>query len=207
MVLANYVKSFANGEITGYAAPAGRIKVLYADTDFAAWYAEAVRYVTGEGLMSTTNGSSFSPAANVTVASVYQMLYNMEGNPAVEEITVSGSEGGWYTDCINWAASEDLYLGGDSFSGDSAITRSAIASIFAAYSQWKGVEQPVDDGSMDDKVPDYASIPAEDLEGMTFCYYAKLMTGNEKHELMPTSQLSRAEFAQLLMNFDKFLAA
>ena len=59
---------------------------------------------------------------------------------------------------------------------------------------------------MKDKVPDYASIPAEDLDGMTFCYYAGLMTGNQNHELMPTSQLSRAEFAQLLMNFDGFLA-
>ena len=207
MVLANYVQSFEGGEVTGYAAPAGRITVLYADTDFTAWYAEAVRYVTGEGLMSTTNGSSFSPTADVTVASVYQMLYNMEGNPAVEEITVSGSEGGWYTNCINWAASEGLYLGGDSFTGDSAITRSANASIFAAYSQWKGVTEPADDGSMDDKVPDYASIPAEDLEGMSFCYYAGLMTGNQNGELMPTNQLSRVEFAQLLMNFDKFLAA
>ena len=184
MVLANYVQSFQNGEVTGYAAPAGRIKVLYADADFTAWYGEAVRYVTGKGLMSTTNGSSFSPAANVTVASVYQMLYNMEGRPAVE----------------------GLYDAGSGFS-DSAATRSQVATIFAGYSAWKGVKAPAGDGSMKDKVPDYGQIPAEDLEGMTFCYYAGLMTGNQNHQLMPASPLSRAEFAQLLMTFDGFLAA
>lgn len=209
-VLINYIKDELGGVVgEQYANPrgAGRIKVLYADTDFTAWYAEAVRYVTSEGLMSTTNGSSFSPAANVTVASVYQMLYNMEGKPAVEKVTVAGTEGQWYADCINWAAEQGLYVAGSTFEGDRAATRSEVARIFADYSTWKGVKAPADDGSMKDKVPDYDKIPEPDLMGMTFCYYAGLMTGNQNHQLMPTSQLSRAEFAQLLMNFDGFLAA
>lgn len=208
-VLINYIKDELGGVVgEQYANPRGdgRIKVLYADTDFSAWYAEAVRYVTSEGLMSTTNGSSFSPAANVTVASVYQMLYNMEGKPAVKETTVAGTEGQWYADCINWAAEQGLYVAGSTFEGDRAATRSEVARIFADYSTWKGVKAPADDGSMKEKVPDYDKIPEPDLMGMTFCYYAGLMTGNQNHELMPTSQLSRAEFAQLLMNFDGFLA-
>ncbi|WP_191400229.1 5'-nucleotidase C-terminal domain-containing protein [Flavonifractor sp. An306] len=212
MVLANYVQSFENGEVTGYAQPAGRITLVNepvateypADLEEGAWYYKAVVYALDNGLMNGTN-TGFAPNAKVTTASVYQMLYNMEGNPAVEEITVSGSEGGWYTDCINWAASQGLYLGGDTFTGDSVITRSAIARLFANYAEWKGVEAPADDGSMKTKVTDYDSIPAEDLEGMTFCYYAGLMRGNQGM-LMPTGELSRAEFAQLLMNFDQFMA-
>ena len=213
MVLANYVQSFENGEVTGYAQPAGRITLVDepvatkypADLEEGAWYYKAAVYTLDNGLMNGTN-TGFAPNAKVTTASVYQMLYNMEGNPAVEEITVSGSEGGWYTDCINWAASQGLYLGGDTFAGDSIITRSAIARLFANYANWKGVEAPAGDGSMETKVTDYDSIPAEDLEGMTFCYYAGLMRGNQGM-LMPTGELSRAEFAQLLMNFDQFMAA
>lgn len=212
MVLANYVQSFENGEVTGYAQPAGRITLVNepvateypADLEEGAWYYKAAVYALDNGLMNGTN-TGFAPNAKVTTASVYQMLYNMEGNPAVEEITVSGSEGGWYTNCINWAASQGLYLGGDTFEGDSVITRSAIARLFANYAEWKGVKAPADDGSMKTKVTDYDSIPAEDLEGMTFCYYAGLMRGNQGM-LMPTGELSRAEFAQLLMNFDQFMA-
>lgn len=212
MVLANYVQSFENGEVTGYAQPAGRITLVNepvateypADLEAGAWYYEAAVYALDNGLMNGTN-TGFAPADKVTTASVYQMLYNMEGNPAVEEITVSGSEGGWYTDCINWAASQGLYLGGDTFTGDSVITRSAIARLFANYAGWKGVAAPADDGSMKTQVTDYDSIPAEDLEGMTFCYYAGLMQGSQ-NMLMPTGELSRAEFAQLLMNFDQFMA-
>ena len=124
----------------------------------------------------------------------------------MKETTVAGTEGQWYADCINWAAEQGLYVAGSTFEGDRAATRSEVARIFADYSVWKGVKAPADDGSMKDKVPDYDKIPEPDLMGMTFCYYAGLMTGNQNHELMPTSQLSRAEFAQLLMNFDGFLA-
>ena len=212
MVLANYVQSFEKGEVTGYAEPAGRITIVNepakaypADLEEGAWYYEAAVYALDKGIMKGTN-VGFEPNAKVTVATVYQLLYNMEGRPAVEKVTVSGTEGQWYSDCINWAASQGLYLGGDSFEGDSVITRSAIARLFANYAAWKGVEAPAGDGSMEEKITDYASIPAEDLEGMTFCYYAGLMTGNQ-NQLMPAGELSRAEFAQLLMNYDQFMAA
>lgn len=208
-VLINYIKDELGGVVgEQYANPRGdgRIKVLYADTDFTAWYAEAVRYVTSEGLMSTTNGSSFSPAANVTVASVYQMLYNMEGKPAVEKATVAGTEGS-----------------GTPTASTGLLSRACMtprpplpATALLPALRWRPSSLTTPPGRasrplpttapMKDKVPDYASIPAEDLDGMTFCYYAGLMTGNQNHELMPTSQLSRAEFAQLLMNFDGFLA-
>ena len=51
------------------------------------------------------------------------------------------------------------------------------------------------------EAPDYDSIPAADLEGMTFCYYGKVMTGDQKGNLNPNGQLTRAEFAQVLKNF------
>ena len=46
------------------------------------------------------------------------------------------------------------------------------------------------------EAPDYDSIPAADLEGMTFCYYGKVMTGDQKGNLNPNGQLTRAEFAR-----------
>ncbi len=36
---------------------------------------------------------------------------------------------------------------------------------------------------------------------MTFCYYGKVMTGDQKGNLNPNGQLTRAEFAQVLKNF------
>ena len=206
-VLINYIKDELGGVVgEQYANPRGdgRITVLYADADFSAWYGEAVRYVVNNDMMSTTNGFSFTPFGQVSRATVYQVLYNMEGAPAVEKTTVTDTEGKWYSDCINWAASVGLFEG-TTFGEDQTITRAEIADLIAAYAEYKGIQAPAADGSME-KAPDYASIPAESLDGMTFCYYAGIMTGNEAGQLMPAGQLTRVEFAQVLSNFGALTA-
>ena len=206
-VLINYIKDELGGVVgEQYANPRGdgRITVLYADADFSSWYGEAVRYVVNNGMMSTTNGFSFTPFGQVSRATVYQVLYNMEGAPAVEKTTVTDTEGKWYSDCINWAASVGLFEG-TTFGEDQTITRAEIADLIAAYAEYKGIQAPAADGSME-KAPDYASIPAESLDGMTFCYYAGIMTGNEAGQLMPAGQLTRVEFAQVLSNFGALTA-
>ena len=123
----------------------------------------------------------------------------MEGKPAVEKTTVTGTEGEWYANAINWAASAGLFEGTE-YGTDTVITRSGIATIIADYASYKGIT--VDTSGMAMKeAPDYDSIPAADLEGMTFCYYGKVMTGDQKGNLNPNGQLTRAEFAQVLKNF------
>ena len=206
-VLINYIKDELGGVVgEQYANPRGdgRITVLYADADFSSWYGEAVRYVVNNDMMSTTNGFSFTPFGQVSRATVYQVIYNMEGAPAVEKTTVTDTEGKWYSDCINWAASVGLFEG-TTFGEDQTITRAEIADLIAAYADYKGIKAPDADGSME-KAPDYASIPADSLDGMTFCYYAGIMTGNEAGQLMPAGQLTRVEFAQVLSNFGALTA-
>ena len=206
-VLINYIKDELGGVVgEQYANPRGdgRITVLYADADFSSWYGEAVRYVVNNGMMSTTNGFSFTPFGQVSRATVYQVIYNMEGAPAVEKTTVTDTEGKWYSDCINWAASVGLFEG-TTFGEDQTITRAEIADLIAAYADYKGIKAPDADGSME-KAPDYSSIPADSLDGMTFCYYAGIMTGNEAGQLMPAGQLTRVEFAQVLSNFGALTA-
>ena len=202
--LANYAQEVLGGTITAeqYGESAGRITVLYADADFTDWYGEAARYVIGEGLMSTTDGSSFTPTGTVTRATVYQTLYNMEGQPeAVASVT--DAEGMWYADAVNWAAEAGL-LEGTEFGTDAPITRAEIAGIIADYAAYKEITVDTSGTAMQE-APDYADIPDDALEGMTFCYYADIMVGDQAGNLNPGSQLTRAEFAQVLMNFDKLV--
>ena len=213
MVLANYVQSFEGGVVTGYAQPAGRITIVNepvekeypADLKESDWFYEAAVYAIDNGLMNGTN-VGFEPRTNVSVFSVYQMLYNMEGRPAVDPAqAVEGTEGDWYADCLNWAQAQGLYVR-PSVVEDMAASRAVVAGIFADYAAWKGVT--VDTSGMAMKeAPDYDTILEADLEGMTFCYYAGLMTGNQNGELMPYELLSRAEFAQMLMNYDELMSA
>ena len=211
MVLANYVQSFENGVVTGYAEPAGRITITDgsaetpetpetqypADLDESAWYYNAAVEVLDAGIMNGTN-KGFEASGTVTRATVYQTLYNMEGQPEANS-TVTDVDGKWYADAVNWAAQAGLFEGTE-FGDDAVITRAGIAGIIADYAAYKGITAPEADGSME-SAPDYASIPAESLDGMTFCFYANVMTGDQKGNLNPNGQLTRAEFAQVLVNF------
>ena len=211
MVLANYVQSFENGVVTGYAEPAGRITITDgsaetpetpetqypADLDESAWYYNAAVEVLDAGIMNGTN-KGFEASGTVTRATVYQTLYNMEGQPEANS-TVTDVDGKWYADAVNWAAQAGLFEGTE-FGDDAVITRAGIAGIIADYAAYKGITAPEADGSME-SAPDYASIPAENLDGMTFCFYANVMTGDQKGNLNPNGQLTRAEFAQVLVNF------
>ena len=211
MVLANYVQSFENGVVTGYAEPAGRITITDgsaetpetpetqypADLDESAWYYNAAVEVLDAGIMNGTN-KGFEASGTVTRATVYQTLYNMEGQPEANS-TVTDVDGKWYADAVNWAAQAGLFEGTE-FGDDAVITRAGIAGIIADYAAYKGITAPEADGSME-SAPDYASIPAESLDGMTFCFYADVMTGDQKGNLNPNGQLTRAEFAQVLVNF------
>ena len=212
MVLANYIQSFDNGEVTGYAQPAGRITLVnqpaaaYPDDPAAgAWYDQAAAYALDKGYMHS-DGRYFAPDAGVSLASVYQALYQREGCPAAAETAVPGTDGQWYHDCLNWAASVGLYeSAGEAFT-DRMVTRAQAASLLAGYCRHLGIAAPTGDGSMALAVPDYDQIPAQALSGMAFCYYAGLMTGDQNHALQPNRALTRAEFAQLVMNLDRYLA-
>lgn len=204
--LINYTTEELDGTITAgqYGEPAGRITIVdepanySADLETGSWYYNAAVYALDNGIMNGTN-KGFEPTGTVTRATVYQTLYNMEGKPAVEKTTVTGTEGKWYANAINWAASAGLFEGTE-YGTDTVITRSGIATIIADYASYKGIT--VDTSGMAMKeAPDYDSIPAADLEGMTFCYYGKVMTGDQKGNLNPNGQLTRAEFAQVLKNF------
>lgn len=200
--LINYTTEELDGTITAeqYGEPAGRITIVDepanypADLETGSWYYNAAVYALDNGIMNGTN-KGFEPTGTVTRATVYQTLYNMEGKPAVEKTTVTGTEGEWYANAINWAASAGLFEGTE-YGTDTVITRSGIATIIADYASYKGIT--VDTSGMAMKeAPDYDSIPAADL----FCYYGKVMTGDQKGNLNPNGQLTRAEFAQVLKNF------
>ena len=142
-VLMDYIKTELKGTVTAeqYGKPQGRITIkqsvadLFSDLKKDFWYQEAIQYVYDNGLMAGT-GNGFSPDANVTRASVLQVFYNMEDKPAVENSAVTDTEGQWYADAVNWAASVGL-VEGNTFGEDAVITRGEVRDLFTKYGEVK----------------------------------------------------------------------
>ena len=182
LALAQYLQSFPVDEKTGLPtikagmgydniAGAGRISVVNrpADLDEEAWWYNSAVQALDARLMKGTN-RGFEAEANVTKATVFQTLYNLEGKPAAEEgaKTLVMPEGAWYAEAMNWAANGGLYTGAE-YQQDMVIDRGEIKEILEAYCAGKGWK---------------------DLA---------VMKGNENGDMMLEKALTRAEFAQILV--------
>ncbi len=175
----------------------------FTDVAEKAWYADAVSYVTAEGIMSGTGKTTFSPAATVTRGMVIQTLYNLAGAPAVDAKTsFTDLDSKWYGTAAVWAEQEGLAAvpADKTFAGDRTITRAELAVLLSRYAALTGVTSE-EGGMAMREAPDYDQIPSWALEGMSFCYYADILKGDSRGYLNPNGAAQRAELAQILMQF------
>ena len=167
------------------------------------WFYEAVKYVYDNGMMNGTNdGSTFSPDMNLSRSMIVQVLYNLEGKPSAgaEGVFSDVAAGQWYTDAVNWAAANEIVKGYDNgkFGPEDDITREQMAVILYRYAQYKGYDVTAqgDLGTFNDgaETSDWA------VEAMKWAVGSSLLQGYAGN-LNPTGTATRAEVAQILMNF------
>lgn len=240
-VLINYIVDELGGVVSeDYADPAGqgRIKVTgtpaetpeepetadWADVDADAWYAEAVHYVIENGIMGSTSTEAkvFTPNGTVTRATVFQTLYNMEGQPDPAEMSAEDGaalvsadgdltwsafrdiSGKWYADAANWAAGIGLAAIPEdgSFNGERAITRAELATVVARYAEYQNMDVTAGGMAMQE-MADYDAIPDWALSGMSICFYNGILSGKPGNLLDPNGTAVRTELAVILMNYAK----
>lgn len=114
-------------------------------------------------------------------------------------------DGLWYTECINWAASNQL-IGGypdHTFRPNNAITRQEMMVILYRYAKYKGYDTTAE-GDLSvfvdaDQVADWAN------EAVNWAVGSKLIIGNG-NKLNPNDTATRAEGAQLFERFFESIA-
>ena len=176
----------------------------FRDVDEDAWYHEAVDYALDNGLMSGVSDREFAPGSTLTRAMVAQMLYSLEGKPAAGRADFADvAEGAWYADAISWAAGEGIVSGyGDTFGPNDPITREQLAAILYRYAQNEGYKTS-QSGKGTEGYLDASSISSYAVKAMDWAVNAGLLSGKGNGILAPTAGATRAEVAQIFMNFCK----
>lgn len=180
------------------------------------WYQAAVDAVTDWGLMTGT-GAGFAPDGVVTRATVFQTLYNREGKPEAEapaehllqmNEAISGVSDAWWADAARWAYREGLTTGtGEGgFDGDREITRSEIVTIFYRYAQSRGVDVSIGEETNILPYGDAENVPPWAVSAFRWAVGAEVVAGKDGELLAPTDTATRAELAQILCNYEMFLA-
>lgn len=177
-------------------------QTTFADVPASAWYYNAVEYVYENGLMSGVSGGRFAPDDTLTRAMLVQTLYAMEGRPATASAGFADvASGDWYASAVNWAAANGVVSGVSEtgFGPNNALTREQLALILYRFAQYKGYDVT---GTSDlAAYADGSSVSGWAAEAMGWAVDAGLISGVGGNQIAPTGTASRAQVAQILMNF------
>lgn len=103
-----------------------------------AWYHAAVDWALSEGVMSGFSATSFGPDATLTRAQVVQVLYNKEGQPALNGQKHNFSDvptNQWYNNAVTWASARGVVsgYGGGVFKPEDPVTLEQVFVILWNY--------------------------------------------------------------------------
>lgn len=164
------------------------------------WFYGAVEFAELNGLMQGDSKTVFSPNQKLSRAQLAQILYNKEGKPWVRDgssfTDVPAKE--WYANAVNWAAQKGYVMGYDSthFGPNNSITREQLATILWRYAgEPKGKKNVLSPFTDAGKASEYA------LPALRWAVQNEIIRGKGNNRLDPTGTATRAEVAQMLMNF------
>ena len=179
----------------------------FTDVSDADWFYPAVKYVYDNDMMDGVGGSLFAPASQLTRGMIAQVLYNLEkatGDFNGSFTDVAADE--WYADAVNWAAECGIVNGfGDgTFGPEQNITREQMAQILMNYAKYKGYDMTAK-GDVS-AFTDAAEISGWAQDAVSWAVGEKLLSGKGNGILDPAGTATRAEVAQIFMNFCENIA-
>ena len=177
----------------------------FVDVDKNAWYYDAVVYALDTGLMSGISEDEFAPNATLTRAMVAQMLYSLADKPELGSNLgypyADVMPGSWYVDAVYWARQNGYITGynAEQFGPDDALTREQLAVILYSYAQDQGYD--TDGGITLGNYLDADAVSQWAVAALEWAVDAGLITGRGEGVLAPAGTATRAEVAQIFMNF------
>lgn len=170
----------------------------FSDVPVSSWAKSAADFVSARGIFKGTGHNAFSPDSTMTRGMLAVVLYNMEDSPAHAFDGAFADVGeSWYTDAVHWAAEQGIVTGyGDGRYGpNDAITREQLAVIL-----WRYAGSPAAEGG-DLPFADAGQVSSYAVEALCWAKEQGIVNGVGNGQLMPKGLTTRAQAAQMLMNF------
>ena len=172
------------------------------------WAYPGIQYCVTHGIMGGMGDGTFAPTGTTTRAQIVQILYNLEGTPAVSGTTpFTDLTANWYKPAILWAYQNNVVAGTSptTFDPDQPVTREQIAVILTQYMfhvlKMNRTWTPADLSAF----PDGAQVSGWAKEAMQDAVALGLINGTKapdsKVYLDPQGSAARQQVATILMNF------
>ena len=172
------------------------------------WAYPGIQYCVTHGIMGGMGDGTFAPTGTTTRAQIVQILYNLEGTPAVSGTTpFTDLTANWYKPAILWAYQNNVVAGTSptTFAPDQPVTREQIAVILTQYMfnvlTMERTWTPADLSTF----PDGAQVSSWAKEAMQDAVALGLINGTKASDgvvyLDPQGSAARQQVATILMNF------
>ena len=172
------------------------------------WAYPGIQYCVTHGIMGGMGDGTFAPTGTTTRAQIVQILYNLEGTPAVSGTTpFTDLTANWYKPAILWAYQNNVVAGTSptTFDPDQPVTREQIAVILTQYMfnvlKMNRTWTPADLSAF----PDGAHVSSWAKEAMQDAVALGLINGTKAPDglvyLDSQGSAARQQVATILMNF------
>ena len=187
----------------------GSVDVTQMFTDVTKnWAYPGIQYCVTHGIMGGMGDGTFAPTGTTTRAQIVQILYNLEGTPAVSGTTpFTDLTANWYKPAILWAYQNNVVAGTSptTFDPEGPVTREQIAVILTQYMfnvlKMERTWTPADLSTF----PDGANVSSWAKEAMQDAVALGLINGTKASDglvyLDPQGSATRQQVATILMNF------
>lgn len=199
-----------SGTVAVYQLGSEDLTVLpFTDVNNGDWFLAAVQYVYENDRMAGTSSTTFQPEVNLTRAMAAQVLYNLEGQPAVTgdtTFTDAAAAGEWAVKAITWAEQTGVVAGiGDGlFDPTANVTREEFAQMMYNYASYKEYDLTLE-GDLS-QFEDASAISGWAETAMSWANGSGLINGHDDGTIDPQGTTTRAQAASILMNFDQNVA-
>ena len=202
-----YTFTMPEGNVTVTATFVEKNATPFTDVKTTDWWYEAVKYVYENKLMAGTSDTTFEPTAKLNRAQAVQILYNLEGQPAVTGTAdFTDVSGHWALNAITWGAKNGVVagVGNGKFDPNANVTREQFAQMMYNYAKFKGYDLTAQ-GDLDSftdvsKVSDWATAALAWANG------EGLINGNTDGTLAPNGTAIRGQAASIMAKFDQNVA-
>ena len=171
---------------------AAETQLGFSDVSPDDWYAAAVQYVLGRGLMVGTSDHTFSPDGTFTRAQLATVLYRIAGEPSVDGVDsfADTEPGTWYSDAVLWAEGSGVVngIGGGLFGTNNSVTQEQLITML-----WRIEDKP--DAAAASDASEYAA------KAVSWARGAGIAPETADYTFAPKEYATRAQVAVLLQGY------
>lgn len=171
----------------------------FIDVASDSWAADAVAFASGHELFNGISPDTFGPDLPMTRGMLAMVLHNLEGNPeqATAETFSDVDASAWYAEAVAWSSARGIVsgYGNGLFGPGDNITREQLAVMLWRYAGEPAATNKELHFNDADEVSGYA------LDALIWTIENNIINGKGSGILDPRGQTTRAQVAQMLMNY------